>query len=136
MKHNPYTSKAIQQAKILRQLVLKMNERDKTFEADADEAEAELLAKKDSTDYPAKKLNSFFKEDYDDKGDAWEPKDLNEEILFLCDRILYKLMAYDADDEAWIDADDVETKEILKLKEIVDQDKKFHLKYLLLPTAA
>ena len=120
MKQNPYIDKAIRQAKVLRQLVLKMNERDKAIEAKQDEAEAELKAKKEAPDYPAKKLNSFFKEDYEDKvDDTWkEPEDKNEEILFLCDRVLYKLLDY-SDDDKWADETDYASRTQLKLKEIV-----------------
>ena len=96
-KANPYIDKAIRQAKVLRQLVLRMNEKDREIEKEYDEAEAELKAKKDAPDYPADTMGKFFEEskDYEDKVIAdWEPEDENEEILFLCDRVLYRLMAY------------------------------------------
>ena len=47
----------------------------------------------------------------------WEPDDENEEILFLCDRLIYKLMAYDSD--KWHDAPEYIERTQLKLKEIV-----------------
>ena len=107
---NKYISKAIHQAKILRQVVLKMNERESALE-DADE---EVEAKKASTDYPAKQLEKF-NEDADEVND-WQPEG-NEEILFLCDRIIYKLLAYNKDN--WNNEDDYSSRTQLKLKEIV-----------------
>jgi hypothetical protein len=117
---NPFIDKAIKQAKILRMLVLKMNERDKDIKDKRDEAEAELQVKKDSTDYPAEVIDTFFKEaDYQEKVVAdWEPQNENEEILFICDRIIYKLMAYDNNDK-WFPEADYEERTQLKLKEIV-----------------
>jgi len=113
---NKYISKAIKQAKLLRQVVLQMNERGKALAA-AEEAEEESLqAKKASTDYPSKQLEKF-NEDADDAVADWQPDDENEEILFLCDRILYKLMAQDKD--KWINQDDYDERTQLKLKEIV-----------------
>ena len=118
--HNQYIDKAIKQAKVLRQIVLRMNEKDREIEKEYDEAEAELKAKKDAPDYPADTMGKFFDEgkDYEDKVIAdWEPEDENEEILFLCDRLIYKLMAYDTD--KWFNQDDYEERTQLKLKEIV-----------------
>ena len=136
-KPNPYIDKAIRQAKVLRQIVLRMNEKDRALEAVNDEAEAQLKAKKDAPDYPAKVMGDFFDEgkDYEERVVAdWEPEDENEEILFLCDRLIYKLMAHDSD--KWFNQDDYEERTQLKMKEIIERDKKFHLKYILLPTAA
>ena len=50
-------------------------------------------------------------------GDAGTPA-----VGFLAqvDTLLYDLMNYDGTGEAWIDSDDIETKEVLKLKEIID----------------
>lgn len=116
---NPYIDRAIKQAKVLRQLVLRMNDKDRALAAVHDEEEAQLKAKKDSTDYPAEVMDTFFKEaDYQDNVVAdWGPEDANEDILFLCDRLLYKLMSVDAD--KWINQDDYEEKTVLKLKEII-----------------
>ena len=117
-KPNPYIDKAIKQAKVLRQLVLKMNEKDRALEAVHDEEEAKLKAKQDSTDYPAEIMDKFYEADYQEKVVAdWQPEDAKEEILFLADRILYKLMSADAD--KWINQDDYEEKTVLKLKEIL-----------------
>ena len=114
-KPNPYIDRAIRQATVLRQIVLRMNEKDRALEAVNDEAEAQLKAKKDAPDYPAKVMGDFFDEgkDYEERVVAdWEPEDENEEILFLCDRILYKLLALDA--EKWINQDDYEERTQLK----------------------
>lgn len=121
MKPNQYIDKAIKQAKVLRQIVLRMNEKDRALEAAADEEEAQLKAKKDSTDYPAEVMDTFFKEaDYQEKVVAyWEPDDANQEALFLCDRLIYKLMALDTD--KWINQDSYEEKTVMKLKEIVGE---------------
>ena len=130
-KPNPYIDKAIKQAKVLRQLVLRMNEKDRALEAVHDEEEAQLKAKKDSTDYPVDTMGKFFDEgkDYEDQVIAdYLPQDENQEILFLCDKILYKLMAYDADDK-WHDAPEYIERTQLKLKEIVSDP--FQLKEIL-----
>ena len=87
-----------------------------------------LEKEKENYDASDERIEDFFTEAVDDTPAV--------DLLAQVDSLLYDLMSYDGTGEAWIDADDVETKEILKLKEIVDQDKKFHLKYLLLPTAA
>ena len=114
---NKYISKAIKQAKLLRQVVLQMTERDKALEAADDAEEESLQAKKASTDYPAEEFGEFFNEDANDDVADWQPEEPNEEILFLCDRILYKLMAQDED--KWIDQDGYDERTQLKLKEIV-----------------
>ena len=58
------------------------------------------------------------------------------DLLTHVDTLLYALLSAAGTGEAWVDADDVETREILKLKEIVNHHKKFQLKEILLPTAA
>jgi hypothetical protein len=115
MPSNPYTSRAIKQAKVLRQLIIRMNEHDRIEQAEEDEEEEQIRAKKDSTDYPAKQLEKF-NEDADEVAD-WEPDTENEEILFLVDRILYKLMSYE--DDTWTNQDDYEERTQLKLQEIL-----------------
>ena len=107
MDSNPYTARAIQKAKGLRQLVIKMNDYDRAEEAEEDAEEAQVQAKKDSTDYPAKQLEKF-NEDADEDVADWAPDDTKEEILFLCDRILYKLMSQ-ADDR-WYDQESYEER--------------------------
>ena len=114
---NPFTDRAIRQAKGLRELVIKMNDYDRAEEAKEDEEEAQVQAKKDSTDYPAKQLEKFNEEDADEEVADWAPDDTKEEILFLCDRILYKLMSQ-ADDK-WISDTDYIERTQLKLKEVM-----------------
>ena len=116
MSTNPYTPRAIQKAKGLRQLIIRMNEHDRSEQAEEDEEEAQIRAKKNSTDYPAKQLEKFVKEESDEVAD-WEPEDENEEILFLCDRILYKLLSYGED--TWQNVDDFDERTQLKLQEIL-----------------
>ena len=120
MNSNPYIDRAIKQAKRLRQLVIRMNETDKSLETEYEEAQAKLKAKKDDPDYPSKTLEKYLEEaSEEDVDDKWEPGDENEEILFLCDRILYKLMAYDDADDRWFDQDRYRERTQLKLKEIL-----------------
>ena len=64
-KPNQYIDKAIHQAKVLRQIVLKMNDKERALEAVHDEEEAQQQAKKDASDYPAKELGDFFDEGKD-----------------------------------------------------------------------
>lgn len=84
---------------------------------------------KENYDASDDRIEDFFTEAADDDTPAVD-------LLAQVDTLLYALMSYDGTGEAWVDADDIETKEILKLKEIVEQDKKFLLKEILLPTAA
>ena len=116
MSTNPYTSRAIQKAKGLSQLVIRMNEHDRVEQAREDEEEEQIRAKKASTDYPANQLEKFVKEESEEVAD-WEPEDENEEILFLVDRILYKLMSYE--DDTWVNQDAYEERTQLKLQEIL-----------------
>ena len=116
MPSNPYKPRAIKQAKGLRQLIIRMNEHDRVEQSKEDEAEAQIRAKKDGTDYPAKQLEKF-NEDADEDVADWEPDNENEEILFLCDRILYKLMSYE--DDTRTNQDDYAERTQLKLQEIL-----------------
>ena len=119
MNSNPYIDRSIKQAKILRQLVIRMNDTDRSLETEYEEAEAKLKAKKNDPDYPSKTLEKYLEEaSEEDVDDKWEPEDENEEILFLCDRILYKLMSYDANDR-WFDQERYRERTQLKLKEIL-----------------
>ena len=118
MSTNPYTSRAIQKAKGLRQLVIRMNKHNRIEQAEEDEEEEQIRAKKDSTDYPAKQLAKFVKEESEEVAD-WEPDNENEEILFLVDRLLYKLMSYE--DDTLTNQDDFEERTQLKLQEILQK---------------
>ena len=120
MHSNPYIDRAIKQAKILRQMIIRMNDTDKALENEYEEAQAKLKAKKDDPDYPSKVLKNYLEEASEDAvDDKWVPEDENEEILFLCDRILYKLMAYDDADDRWFDQERYRERTQLKLKEII-----------------
>jgi len=120
MHSNPYIDRSIKQAKILRQMIIRMNDTDKALENEYEEAQDKLKAKKDHTDYPSKVLKNYLEEvSEEDVDDKWVPEDENEEILFLCDRILYKLMAYDDPDDRWFDQERYRERTQLKLKEIL-----------------
>ena len=120
MNSNPYIDRSIKQAKILRQMIIRMNDTDRALENEYEEAQAEIRAKKDDPDYPSKVLKTYLEEaSEEDVDDKWEPEDENEEILFLCDRILYKLMAYDDADDRWFDQERYRERTQLKLKEIL-----------------
>ena len=67
---NPYTARAIQKAKGLRQLVIRMNEHDRIEQSKEDEEEEHIRAKKNSTGYPAKQLEKF-NEDADEDVADW-----------------------------------------------------------------
>ena len=58
------------------------------------------------------------------------------DLLNQIDQLLYALMDYEGGADRWVDAQDVETKEVLKLKEILAQDNQFKLKEILLAPAA
>ena len=89
-----------------------------------------LEKEKENYDASDERIQDFFEEA---DADAGSPA---VNLLAQVDTLLYDLMSYDDTGSSWIDADDVKSKEVLKLKEIIEKDKKFHLKYILLPTAA
>ena len=89
-----------------------------------------LEKEKENYDASDERIEDFFEEADADGGTP------AVDLLQMVDTLLYDLMSYDDTGSSWIDADDVKSKEVLKLKEIVERDKQFHLKYLLLPTAA
>ena len=131
-KANPYIHKSVHQAKVLRQYILKMIEKDRALEAAQDEKEEKVKEKEDSTDYPAEIMDKFYEADYQEKVVAdWEPEDANEEVLFLCNRLIYKLMSLDTD--KWFNQDDYEERTQLKLKEIVSNP--LQLKEILIKTS-
>ena len=76
------------------------------------------------------RIEDFFEEV---GGDAGTPA---VGLLAQVDTLLYDLMNYDGTGEAWIDADDIESKEVLKLKEIIEKDNEFHLQNILISAAA
>jgi len=58
------------------------------------------------------------------------------DLLAQIDQILYFLLDCGTGGERWIDADDMESKEVLKLKEIIARDNQFKLREILLAPAA
>ena len=77
------------------------------------EEEKDIATEKSSTDYPAKTVKYFFKED--DQGvQIVSATGLLDQV----DDLLYALLDYNRV-EGWRDADDFESKEMMKLKEVV-----------------
>lgn len=58
------------------------------------------------------------------------------DLLAQIDQLIYSLIDYEPPGDRWFDADDVESKEVLKLKEIVVRDNQFKLSEILLAPAA
>ena len=58
------------------------------------------------------------------------------DLLAQIDNLIYDLMDYEGGGDRWVDADDIESKEVLKLKEIIAQDDQFKLRQILLAPAA
>jgi hypothetical protein len=56
------------------------------------------------------------------------------DMLAQIDQLIYSLVDYEPGDQ-WVDADDVESKEVLKMTEIIKRDSQFHLKNILIPGA-
>ena len=88
-----------------------------------------LEKEKENYDASDERIQDFFEEA---DADAGSPA---VDLLAQVDTLLYDLMSYDENDK-WINQDDYEERTQLKMKEIIERDKKFHLQYLLLPTAA
>ena len=88
-----------------------------------------LEKEKENYDASDLRIQDFFEEA---DADAGSPA---VNFLQMVDTLLYDLMSYDENDK-WINQDDYEERTQLKLKEIIERDKQFHLKYILLPTAA
>ena len=88
-----------------------------------------LEKEKENYDASDERIQDFFEEA---DADAGSPA---VNLLAQVDTLLYDLMSYDENDK-WINQDDYEERTQLKMKEIIERDKKFHLQYLLLPTAA
>ena len=89
-----------------------------------------LEKEKENYDASDDRIFDFFEEV---GGDADTPA---VNLLAQVDTLLYDLMNYNGTGEAWIDADDIETKEVLKLKEIIEKDNQFHLQNILISAAA
>ena len=117
----PDIDKAIAMAQKLRSLLLKVIAVEKEWNEYEGSAEA--------TDKEMEDVLSTFKEGVNDEVPAVD-------LLAQIDKILYDLMSYEPGGAGWFDADDVESKEVLKLKEIVARDNQFKLREILLAPAA
>ena len=58
------------------------------------------------------------------------------DLLAQIDNLIYDLYDYSGGGDRWIDADAVDSKEVLKLKEIIARDNQFKLRQILLAPAA
>ena len=58
------------------------------------------------------------------------------DLLAQIDNLIYDLYDYSGGGDRWIDADDVDSKEVLKLKEIIARDNQFKLKEIFMAAAA
>ena len=116
----PDIDKAIAMAQKLRSLLLKVIAVEKEWD--------EYEASGEASDKEMKDVLSTFNE-------AVAAEVPAVDLLAQIDKILYDLMSYQGGGDGWFDADDVESKEVLKLKEIVDRDNQFKLRGFLLPAA-
>jgi len=110
-----YLGKAINLAETLRTVLIQLVAEEKSnVEADRD-LEAYLASDEkhdqDVDDMMATYNEGLLKEQDEEQLSATE-------LLFKCDTLLYGLLSYKGAD-TWKDADDFETKEIMKLKEIL-----------------
>ena len=117
----PDIDKAIKMAQKLRSLLLKVIAVEKEWNEYEGSAEA--------TNKEMEDILSTFKEGVNDEVPAVD-------LLAQIDTLLYDLMSYEPGGAGWFDADDVESKEVLKLKEIIAQDDQFKLRQILLAPAA
>jgi len=111
----PDIDKAIAMAQKLRSLLLQVIAVEKEW--------AEYETSDEATDKEMEDVLSTFKEAVNDEVPAVD-------LLAQIDQLLYDLLAYNGND-GWIDADDVDSKEVMKLKEIVDRDNQFKLRGIL-----
>ena len=113
--------KAIELAQRLRSLLIQVIAIEKEW--------AELDTSAEASDKKTKEVLSTFNEAVSDEVPAVD-------LLAQIDQLLYDLMDYEGGGEGWFDADDVESKEVLKLKEIIARDNQFKLKEICLAPAA
>ena len=108
---------AVDNAKVLRQAILKIQERQNKLE----DIEAEEEAEKEDSDYPADELADYMGEA---EGEGDEGRAEVIEILEMADALLYKLMEMRRNNTSrWIDKKDTEERTQLKLKEIHDRHR-------------
>ena len=75
-------------------------------------SEKDQNQQQDDYEYSDKRMDDFFKESSTDDVPAVE-------LLSKIDQLIYDLMDYQGGGDGWVDAKDFESKEMLKLKEIV-----------------
>ena len=112
----PDIDKAIAMAQKLRSLLLQVIAVEKEW--------AEYETSDEATDKEMEDVFSTFNE-------AVEAEVPAVDLLAQIDKLLYNLMSYQPRGEGWFDADDVDSKEVLRLKEIVDRDNQFKLRGIL-----
>ena len=111
---------AIKLARQMRLLLIRVVGLEKYEEQEQDEEEYEASEEI---------VDDFFKEASIDDVPAVE-------LLSKIDQLIYDLMDYQGGGAGWVDADDFDSKEMLKLKEIVAEDDLFKLKEIFLASAA
>ena len=117
----PDIDKAIAMAQKLRSLLIQVIAVEKEWN--------EYEGSDEATDKEMEDVLSTFKEAVNDEVPAVD-------LLAQIDQLLYDLLSYEPGGEGWFDADDVDSKEVLRLKEIVDRDNQFKLREILLASAA
>jgi len=122
-----YLGKAINLCERLRTVVIQLVAEEKSNE-EADRDLEAYLASDEKHDQDVDDMMATYNEGllHPDHADEWQQllKEQDEEqlsateLLSKCDTLLYGLLSYKGAD-TWKDADDFETKEIMKLKEIL-----------------
>ena len=111
---------AIKLARQMRLLLIRVVGLEKDQEQEQDEEEYEASEEI---------VDDFFKEASTDDVPAVG-------LLSKIDQLIYDLMDYQGGGDGWIDADDFDSKEMLKLKEIVAEDDLYKLKEIFLMASA
>ena len=122
-----YLSKAINLCEKLRTVLIQLVGEEKS-NVEAERDTAAYLASDKKYEKDLEDMMAIYNEEllHPDHADEWQKllKEQDEEqlsateLLSKCDTLLYGLLSYEGAD-TWKDADDFETKEILKLKEIL-----------------
>ena len=102
---NPYLEKSVATTKKLQVIITRMVE----FEKDVQDYV-------DSPDYAEEKLALFMDEQEN-------PYTEETQLLAMVNDLLYRLMDYQRNKEKWYDEEDIEQKTVMKLKEVVMNNK-------------
>ena len=102
---NPYLDKSVATTKKLQVIITRMVE----FEKDIQDYV-------DSPDYAEEKLALFMDEQEN-------PYTEETQLLAMTNDLLYRLMDYQRNKEKWYDEEDIEQKTVMKLKEVVMNNK-------------